>query len=220
MGYRALWLGLERQIDTDAARGLFHAARPRHVALHGCESLKAASLARSDGVLAALVTEYARTRHPAWAAAVATAMRPMLITLARRIDRAGADSDSTSMVLLALLEVSARTRAPKRRLRLRLYSETRRRVVRSAIAECRRHAPLTTDDVDEIDPDGAEGEVETVLDRARFVRSIAVKAPRPDESVARYVARLRRRPRELAPELAHHRRRHLDELRDALTRVG
>jgi hypothetical protein len=188
--------------------------------LQVCESLRAATLSRSDSVLAALVIEYSRTRHPAWAAAVATAMRPMLRALARKMERAGADSDSTSMVLLALLEVAGRTRAPKRRLRLRLYSETRRRVVRAALSECRRHAALTADDVDDVVAPGPPRDAETVLDQMRFARSIARRAPRPDESVAHYVARLRRRPRELPPELAHQRRPHLDELRDALTRVA
>jgi len=179
MAYRTLWLGLERQIGTDTAQRLFHAARPRHVALQVCESLRAATLSRSDSVLAALVIEYARTRHPAWAAAVATAMRPMLRALARKMERAGADSDSTSMVLLALLEVAGRTRAPKRRLRLRLYSETRRRVVRASLSECRRHAALTADDVDDVVAPGPPRDAETVLDQMRFARSIARRAPRP-----------------------------------------
>ncbi len=220
MAYGSLWLGLERQIDTDSAQALFHAARLRHVALRVCESLSAAARSRSDSILAALVAEYARTRHPAWAAAVATSMRPLLRTLARKVERAGADSDSTSMVLLALLEAAGRTRDPKRHLRLRLYAQTRRRVVRRAVSECRRHAALSADDVDEVVAPGATRDAETFVDHVRFARSMARQEPRPDESVARYVARLRRRRGELTPELAHHRRRHLDELRDALTRVG
>jgi hypothetical protein len=91
--------------------------------------------------------------------------------------------------------------------------------MRPARAERGRIASLTTDDVDQIEPEGVS-EVETVFDRTRFARFIAIRNPRPDESVARYVARLRRRPRELCPELAHQRRHHLDELRDALRRVG
>ncbi len=221
MGYAALWLGLERQIDTPTAAALFDGARSRHQALARCESLHALVRSRvADAVLGALVAEYARSGHPAWAAAVALAMKGMLISLARKIERGGAESDSTSMVLLALLEVAARTRAPRRRLGLRLYSETRRRVVRAAIAECRRRASRTGDDVDAIVPDGASREFETVLDQARFVRSLVLRAPRPDESVAHYIARMRRRPRDLSPELAHHRRQQLDELRDALTRAG
>jgi hypothetical protein len=221
MGYAALWLGLERQIGTPAAAALFDGARVRHEALARCESLRAAVGTRAaEAVLAALVDEYARSRHPAWAAAVALSMRGMLIPLARRIERGGAESDSTSMVLLALLEVAARTRAPKRRLCLRLYSETRRRVVRAAIAECRRRASRTGDDVDAIVPDDGPREFETVLDQARFARSLALRAPRAEESVAHYIARVRRRPRELSPELAHHRRQQLDDLRDALTRAG
>jgi hypothetical protein len=221
MGYAALWRGLERQIDTPAAAALFHGARARHQALARCESLHAVVRSRvADAVLGALVAEYARSRHSAWAAAVALAMKGMLIPLARKIERGGTESDSTSMVLLALLEVAARPGAPKRRLALRLYSETRRRVVRAAIAECRRRASRTTDDVDAIVPDGGSRDVETVFDRARFVRTLAARPPRPDESVARYIARLRRRPRDLSPELAHHRRQQLDDLRDALTRAG
>jgi len=221
MGYRTLWLGLERQIATQAATTLFVEARARHSALARCESLRAVvqTRAQADAVLAALVTEYARTRHPAWAAAVALSMKGMLIPLARKLERCGADSDSTSMVLLALLEVAARTHTAKRRLGLRLYSETRRRVVRAAIAECRRGAVHSSDDVDCVVAGAGPRDVESVLDEVRFVRSVVARSPGRGESVAAYVARMRRRPRQLPRELAHYRRQHLDELRDALTHV-
>lgn len=221
MGYAALWLGLERQIDSRAAAALFDGARARHETLAGFESLRTAIGSRTaDSVLEVLVTEYSLTRHPAWAAAVALSMKGMLIPLARKIERGGAEGDSTSMVLLALLEAASRVASPKRRLSLRLYSETRRRVVRATVAECRRRAACSSDDVDAIVPGAAPGDVETLFDQAGFIRSLAQRPPRPGESVAQYIARVRRRPRDLCPELAHHRRRQLDELRDAFTRVG
>ncbi|HEY3821798.1 MAG TPA: hypothetical protein VGL81_31750 [Polyangiaceae bacterium] len=231
MSHATLWAGLERQIHAPAATALFQSTRTRHRALGGYESLHAAvdarrasSEAEGDAVLTVLLVEYARSRHPVWAAALAVSMRGALGALAQKIER-GAESDSTSIVLLAFLEVAARFHTSHRRLGLRLYSETRRRVVRSAVGECRRHAQRSPDDVDSIVPDDpAPREFEIVLDRVRFARSLASKDPLRGESVAEYVARLRargRRPRvrELPGDLAHHRRRNLDELRDALARV-
>jgi hypothetical protein len=231
MCHATLWAGLERQIDAPTAAALFQSTQTRHRALAGYESLHAAVQARrasseaaSDAVLTALLVEYAHSRHPVWAAALALSMRGALGALAKKIE-SSAESDSTSIVLLAFLEVAARFHTSHSRLGLRLYSETRRRVVRSAIGECRRHAQRSSDDVDSIVPDDpAPREFEIVLDRVRFARWLASKDPLRGESVAEYIARLRargnrRRARELPGELAHHRRRNLDELRDALARV-
>ncbi len=231
MCHATLWAGLERQIHAPTATALFQSTQTRHRALAGYASLHAAVHARrasseaaGDAVLTTLLVEYTHSRHPVWAAALALSMRGALGALAQKIE-SSAESDSTSIVLLAFLEVAARFHTTHRRLGLRLYSETRRRVVRSVIGECRRHAQRSPDDVDSIVPDDpAPREFETVLDGVRFARSLASKDPLRGESVAEYIARLRargRRPRvrELPGELAHHRRRNLDELRDALARV-
>ena len=144
MCHATLWAGLERQIHTPTAAALFQSTQTRHRALAGYESLHAAVHARrasseaaGDAVLTALLVEYAHSRHPVWAAALALSMRGALGALAQKIERS-AESDSTSIVLLAFLEVAARFHTTHRRLGLRLYSETRRRVVRSVIGECRQ----------------------------------------------------------------------------------
>jgi hypothetical protein len=228
MGYAPLWRGLEREIRTAAAAALFDAMRARHAVLAPCDSLDAAvrACAGSDIVLDVLVGEYASSRHRVLAAAIALAIKGPLVALASQLERRGAESDSTSMVLLALLQVAARTRTSSRLLRLRLYSETRRRVVRAVIAECRQKAQQDPNDVDTIVPhNGALRDVEDLIDQVQFARSLAESAPHEGESVAEYIARLRargRRPRttEVPREFAHQRRPQLDALRDALVRVG
>jgi hypothetical protein len=227
-----VWQGLERQILSPAARALFNDARSRHAALGAYESLAAAVAVRrngddvaADAVLSALIAEHAKRRHPVWAAALAVAMRGPLEALARKIAWC-AESDATSIVLLAFLEVAAhdRTETAQRRLGLRIYSETRRRIMRLLARERRHGTERADDDIDSVVPHQVESfDIETAMDQRSIARSLAAQAPMRSESVAQYVARVRtpgKRTRELEPELAHQRRPVLDQVRDAFARIA
>jgi hypothetical protein len=227
MGRTALWAGFDRQIRSPAAVEAFRAARTRRPALAPYDSLAEVvgcerDCATDDALLSAFVAEHRSTSNPVWLAALTARMKGPLRMLVRRIE--SVEGDPASVVLLAFLEVATRSRV-KRRLGFRLYSETRRRVLRGVARQWKHAVGHSSFDIDAIiTGPGARNEVECVVDMVRLARALASNARRPDESPAHYVARLRgpRRDRtckDVSSSLAHQRRQGLDDLRNALVRA-
>ena len=119
-------------------RALFDRAQSRHPALRPFTNpLDAARTAAStrdqtqrDTIVAALTHEYRSTQRSLWSAAAIVSMAPVLGSLARAIRTRAERNEAESLVVLAFLEAVNRI-TTEHRMAFRLYSETRRSVLRT-----------------------------------------------------------------------------------------
>lgn len=231
MGQIQIWRGLGREVRAAGSRLAFERARQRHAALHPYPDLAAAvagAAARRreqrDGIVAALVHEYRESRESVWSAAAILAMAPLLASLERVLKNARPErNDAKSIVLAAFLEALNRV-STKDRAALRLYSETRRRVLRARRTSLEDRGRRSSKDVDAMCSRAEELSIEAQLDRARFVRHAATMAPKPGERPAAYVERLapsttRRGSQRRSARLGHQRSASLADLREAFRSI-
>jgi hypothetical protein len=138
--------------------------------------------------VSAILTEYRASRRSVWAAAAILAMAPLLRSLARVRRTASDERDEESIVVSAFLE-AVNLIATSDRIALRLYSETRRRVLHPRRAWIEDVCQRSGRDVDAIAGTNANA-IEPLIDRARFVVRARASSPQPGESLAAYVERL------------------------------
>jgi hypothetical protein len=211
MSLMEIWHGLEREVRAEGSGVAFQRARERREALRAYPDLAAAVAAAAqcrceqrDGIVAALLAERRATGASVWSAAAILAMAPVLAFLVRVLKGApGVRNDEQSIVLAAFLEAVNQIGTPDR-ISLRLYSETRRRVLRRRRASLDASGRRCTRDVDTLER-ADDLSVESRLDQARFVLLARAVEPEPGERPAAYVERL-------APSRTRGQRRHRREL--------
>lgn len=206
-----IWHGLEREVGA-AGSAAFDRARARQLALRPYRDLSAAVDAarrgrgggERDAIVGALLAEHHATGRSVWTAAAILAMTPLLLSLARRVESTSRErNDGKSIVVAAFLEAVNQIHSADR-ITLRLYSETRRRVLRPYRPSVEDHARRSGRDVDQVER-GVEAGIEALLDQARFVLRARDLAPSPGEKPAVYVERVQ-------PSRSRHERRRRHEL--------
>jgi hypothetical protein len=222
-----IWRGLEREVRAIASCAAFELARERHEALRPYADLSTAAAAaqgrceQRDAIVAALVAEHHATGASPWSAAVILAMAPLLRSVARVLRDMSVDAvDAEPSVLMAFLEAVSQITTSDR-IALRLYSETRRRVLRSRRATLEDVCRVSLD-VDAVAHGGAS--IEGRLDEARFVLRARVLAPEPGETPVAYLERLAPSPSQRERRGRHallksHRTASLAALREAFRSI-
>jgi hypothetical protein len=191
-----IWHGLEREVRAKGSRLAFDQARARHAALRAYPDLASAVNAamrslrddERDAIVVALLAEYRETRGGPWSAAAILAMTPLLLSLVRRARRSPCErSDAKSNVLAAFLQ-AANQIATADRIALRLYSETRRRVLRPRRVNIEDFGRRSTVNVDHLWRAGDD--MDSLLDAARLVLLARALVPARGETLAAYAERL------------------------------
>jgi hypothetical protein len=195
MGQVDIWRGLEREIYAEGGRAAFEQACQRHEALrHYPDLATAVGVAAAcrceerDAIVGAFVAEHRASRAAFWAAAAILATAPLLASLMRALKRARRErNDEKSIVLAAFLEAVNHV-GTAGRITLRLYSETRRRVLRPRRRSVEDRGHRSSKDVAELES-GEDG-LDLQLDQIRVVRRADAMAPEPGERPAAYIERL------------------------------
>jgi len=153
---------------------------------------------RRDGIVAALVAEYRATPSALWSTALLAAMAPALASIARGLELRLEKKDARSTVQLAFLEGVKRI-ATEDRIAFRLYSETRRRVLRHRRTRIEDAATPCSVDVAKL-AHKTPLCIEALLDVVRFARRARTFPPAAGERPTEYVERIdpsRTRPERL-----------------------